>query len=104
MYMHTGTRFGPIHARGSRVVMRIDREVRIARAQLKSEPRMCWRGCGRWATTVGHNPPRALHDHVPGTGCCVLLGECALCNYGEGTRIARVKRKRMTNANPSRVW
>ena len=84
--------------------MRIDRNQRVARRLLRIEPQMCWRGCGRVATTVGHNPPRALHDHVPNGECCILMPECARCNYGEGTRIARIKKRARANANPSRQW
>ena len=44
--------------------------------------------CGRSvATEADHSPPLSLHDHVEGTGCCVLLPSCASCARSQGAEI-----------------
>ena len=91
-----------------------ERAHRALSAALKREPRLCWRGCGRVADTVGHVPTLAEHEHVANSGCCELLGECHECNNLHGARLGnRIMR---TNARtrspdthtvpapPSREW
>lgn len=73
-----------------------ERRHRSAVAALKAHPVPCWRGCGRMATTVGHVPPLARHEHRAGSGCCDLRPECGPCNYGEGARLVNARRSRLT--------
>lgn len=40
--------------------------------------------CGNMATTRDHEPALALHAHVEGSGCCVLVPACRPCNSAHG--------------------
>ena len=41
--------------------------------------------CGKQPSTeTDHVPPLSLHDHVPGTDCCVLVASCGLCARKQG--------------------
>lgn len=66
------------------------------RARLLASGPMCWRGCGRLATTADHVPPLATHRdvHVHGSGCCQLLPACAPCNLEAGARLGAARRRR----------
>lgn len=44
--------------------------------------------CGRAvATEADHQPSLALHEHVPGSGCCVLVPSCAPCARQQGGQL-----------------
>ena len=64
-----------------------DRAYRKERARILDGDPLCWKGCGRTATTADHVPALALHTHVRGTDCCVLLPCCAKHNASSGGRI-----------------
>jgi hypothetical protein len=52
---------------------------------------MCAHGgphCAGTATEADHLPPLKLHDHVPGTDCCVLIPSCGPCARRQGGRLA----------------
>ena len=69
---------------------------RAYRARLARFPVMCWKGCGRIATTPDHVPALARHAHIASTGCCELLPVCGPCNMADGARIgnrSRVKQR-----------
>ena len=40
--------------------------------------------CAGTATEADHRPPLSLHDHVAGTGCCVLVPSCGPCARDQG--------------------
>jgi hypothetical protein len=40
------------------------------------------------ATEADHFPPIAMHEHVEGSGCCVLIPSCAPCGRRQGAAIA----------------
>ena len=44
--------------------------------------------CTGTATEADHQPPLALHEHVPGSGCCILVPSCAPCNRSQGGQVA----------------
>lgn len=46
--------------------------------------------CGAPATQADHQPPLALHHHVEGSGCCVLVPSCAKCAVEQGGRVSRM--------------
>lgn len=70
-----------------------DPEYRRAKRWLKHHPgTLCWKGCGRPASSPDHQPPLKLHDHVRGSGCCRLLPACAPCNLSDGAVIGNTGR------------
>lgn len=77
---------------------------RAERARIALEGPPCWRRCGRVATTPDHVPALARHDHVPGSGCCVLLPACEPCQYGHGARIANQRRNQRRPCYAIRRW
>src|SRR5262245_44502137 len=62
-----------------------------ARAALLAANPVCVH-CGAMATEADHQPPVALHVHIEGTGCCVLVPSCATCARRQGTPVAQAKR------------
>lgn len=90
-------------ARPSAVSPYAEPAYRAARARLAKWPVLCWRGCGRVATTPDHVPALARHAHVPGSGCCELLPSCGPCNMGDGARIGNRNRTRLA-PTASRRW
>lgn len=81
-----------------------DPHYRAAAADLRRRPRPC--RCGAPATTLDHVPPLALHHHVRGSGCCVLVPACVRCNLGAGAAIAAARRRRVrvTRDGATRAW
>lgn len=63
------------------------REYIRGRAELLGQP--CVHNCGRPASVADHQPPLSLHQHVEGSGCCVLMPSCAKCSVEQGGLIAR---------------
>lgn len=63
---------------------------------------------GAVATSADHDPPLALHPHVPGSGCCVLIPACLPCQKRQGglIRSGRWNGKRQARRAPdsSRQW
>lgn len=68
-------------------------DYRAAVAVLRADPRPCAYGCGRPATQPDHVPALAEHDHVAGSGCCVLVPACGPCNMGRGARVGNRRRR-----------
>lgn len=63
-------------------------EYRAAVQALKNSPTtLCWKACGRPATTIDHHPPLALHTHQRGTNCCTLHPACKPCQDRQGADI-----------------
>ena len=50
---------------------------------------LCVHGCGRLSTTADHQPPLSLHEHLEGSGCCILVPSCARCAVAQGGAISR---------------
>jgi 5-methylcytosine-specific restriction endonuclease McrA len=79
------------------------------RTRILSEPHLCvlrLRCDGDVATTADHVPPLSLHQHVSGSGCCVLVPACLRCQKSQGGRLMRqleAERKRSL-PQPSRHW
>src|SRR5262245_30752288 len=45
--------------------------------------------CGQERATIAdHQPPLALHDHVKGSKCCVLVPSCRVCSFAQGGDVA----------------
>lgn len=59
---------------------------RQRRELLEGDPPCVHRGpaCSGTATEADHVPPLALHDHVPGSGCCLLVPSCGPCARRQG--------------------
>lgn len=59
---------------------------RQRRELLRDHPPCIHRGprCAGTATEADHVPPLSLHDHVPGSGCCVLAPSCGPCARQQG--------------------
>jgi len=56
---------------------------RARRELLEGEPPCVH--CGRaTATEADHAPPLALHEHVAGSGCCMLVPSCGPCARAQG--------------------
>jgi hypothetical protein len=74
-------------------VMATGRKHRRSAAYLRFDPHglPCWK-CGGAATSRDHRPPLALHEHVEGSGCCVLWPACQSCNSAEGQAISAALR------------
>jgi hypothetical protein len=45
--------------------------------------------CGAPANVADHQPPLSLHEHVPGSGCCVLVPSCTPCSRKQGGHLAQ---------------
>ncbi len=45
--------------------------------------------CGAPATEADHQPPLALHEHLEGSGCCVLVPSCHDCGRKQGGHLAQ---------------
>ena len=58
-----------------------------ARQRLLGEP--CAHGCGRMGTEADHQPPLSLHQHVEGSGCCLLVPSCWWCARRQAGEISR---------------
>jgi hypothetical protein len=58
----------------------------------------CWKGCGRPATTIDHQPAILEHNHRRGTGCCTLKPSCEHCNKSHGATIGNQQRR------PKSTW
>jgi hypothetical protein len=82
------------------------------RARLLAQGLHCALGlvCGGRAVadSADHDPPLALHDHRPGSGCCRLQPACLRCQKEQGKLVAQAKRTGQRQARavpaPSRVW
>jgi hypothetical protein len=60
-----------------------ERAYRRARAWLTANPQPCYHaGCDEQGSTLDHVPPLQAHEHVKGSGCCVLLPCCPKHNFG----------------------
>ena len=59
------------------------------RKLLASHPPCAHHGprCLGSATEADHQPPLSLHDHVPGTDCCVLVPSCGPCARDQGGQL-----------------
>jgi len=84
---------------------------RARRRLLASRPRCVLRlRCnGALASTADHDPPLGLHNHVQGSGCCVLRPACPACQHWQGKQVARLVRLRSERVvrqspAPSRKW
>lgn len=44
-------------------------------------------GCAGTATEADHQPALALHEHVAGSGCCILVPSCGPCARRQGGRL-----------------
>jgi hypothetical protein len=62
------------------------RAYRRARADLLAGRPPC-AYCGAEATEADHQPPLSLHDHAPGSDCCVLVPSCGRCGRSQGASI-----------------
>jgi hypothetical protein len=60
---------------------------------------------GAPATSADHDPPLALHTHVPGAPCCALIPACLACQRHQGGLIRTGRWSgRRTAPSPSRAW
>lgn len=64
---------------------------------------------GDRADSADHQPPLSMHEHVAGTGCCVLIPACLRCQHKQAGTISRQlglgwwkPKKRFPR--PSRSW
>jgi hypothetical protein len=62
------------------------RAYRRARAALLEQRPPC-AYCGAEATEADHQPPLSLHDHAPGSDCCVLVPSCGRCGRSQGASL-----------------
>ena len=60
---------------------------------------------GAVADSADHDPPLALHDHRPGSGCCRLRPACLACQHRQA-RLIQTKRWRASRPTPAptRSW
>jgi hypothetical protein len=61
------------------------------------------------ADSADHQPPLALHVHVPDSGCCVLLPSCKPCQKRQGGLLAQAlhgspRKPHPPPPRPSRRW
>jgi len=47
-----------------------------------------------------HQPPLAVHDHVDGSGCCVLVPSCQPCSLVQGGKLVRRLQTRPAHTRP----
>jgi hypothetical protein len=62
---------------------------------------------GALADSADHVPPRALHHHVEGSGCCRLQPACMACQRAQGRIVADLLRRRVRvrpTPEASRAW
>jgi hypothetical protein len=79
-----------------------DYRYRKLRQKLLAQPQSCYLRLvcnGQLADTADHDPPLTLHDHVAGSGCCVLIPACSDCQHEQGRLLAQLKRNR--NCDPA---
>lgn len=53
----------------------------------------CPPGEANVATIADHQPPLSLHDHVDGSGCCVLVPSCRDCSYRQAGELGRAAQR-----------
>jgi hypothetical protein len=70
-----------------------------ARKALLADGPICVHCRRRPASVADHQPPLAVHDHVEGSGCCVLVPSCQACSLVQGGKLGRHVQ---TRALPSR--
>ena len=73
-----------------------------ARAKLlKDHPPCVHHGprCLGTASEADHEPPLSMHDHVPGTDCCVLVPSCGPCARDQGGQLGG--NRQLTMVKPS---
>lgn len=59
-----------------------------ARVELLANDPWCAH-CGNPAEIADHQPPLALHDHVRGSGCCVLVPSCRPCSLRQAGQVSK---------------
>jgi hypothetical protein len=60
---------------------------------------------GAPANSADHDPPLALHAHIPGSGCCRLQPACLPCQKTQGKLVAaQLRERRPVVPAPSRRW
>jgi hypothetical protein len=64
---------------------------RARRALLAGDPPCIHQGprCAGRATEADHQPPVKLHDHVEGSGCCILVPTCGPCARSQGGKLSQ---------------
>lgn len=60
-----------------------------ARKALLADSPVCVHCRRRPASIADHQPPLALHDHVEGSGCCVLVPSCEPCSLVQAGKLGR---------------
>jgi hypothetical protein len=90
MFMQSACKLRCMNRPGPRPYGRAHRDARSR--LLADDPPCSTPGCANLATVADHQPPIALHEHVNGTGCCVLAPQCADCSARQGALIAQLLR------------
>lgn len=108
-FLFTLALFQDRHILGSVPISSYGRDYQRERAKLLQSRHVCelalvCKGLGI-AVSADHQPPLSLHDHRPGSGCCVLIPACLDCQRVQGGQLRRgVRRFDRTPPRASREW
>src|SRR5262245_18946268 len=61
----------------------------VERRKLLADHPLCVHCQEREATRADHQPPLSMHEHIPGTGCCILVPSCQPCEIRQAVLLQR---------------